>query len=159
MNNVKRITQAYSQTPWRNQIQAMVSFLLGLVIVSIVAGVYLSVSAKAVQAGHDIRTMYSEIGEYEENIADLESQLAFLLSTSAMEDRAQQLGYRPAQADDMEYILVPGYSARREIVLGPPPGLQVVETTYISPNFSESLIDWLMKNVFSPTGILAEVRP
>jgi cell division protein FtsB len=146
MDSVKRLTQAYSHTPWRVQLQVIVSFLLVLVLASLVAGVYLSVSARTVAAGHDIQAMRQDIEETQRKIADLETRLAYLTSTEVMEARAREEGFRPALADELFYIEVTGYSARKEAVLAPPPGLVEVETRTYLPAFSDSLFDWLKEH-------------
>jgi cell division protein FtsL len=146
MEKVKHLTQAYQQTPWRRQLQAIVTFLLALVLAALVAGIYLSVSARAVAEGHEIQWLRSEIEQVQRKNADLETQLAFLSSMEVMEERARQLGYRPAGGDEILYLAIPGYTAPKEAILAPPPGLVAVEETrVISPAYTESLIDWFKK--------------
>jgi hypothetical protein len=159
MESVNRLTQAYSQAPWRHQLQVIVSFLLFLVICALVAGVYLSVSAQTVAVGHEIQEMRRIIERMERSNADLESSLAFLTSRSVMETRAREIGFRPVKKEEIVYLEIPGYLSRQEAVLAPPPGLVVIEEITISPAFNESLIDWLSENVWNPTGLLAEVLP
>ncbi|RPI34461.1 MAG: hypothetical protein EHM70_02780 [Chloroflexota bacterium] len=159
MESVRRLTQAYSLAPWRKQLQVIVFFLLILVLFALVAGIYLNVSARAVTLGHEIQNLQNDIEDYERSIADLETQLALLRSTSAMEERASDMGFRPAGPDDITYLSVPGYLGRQEAVLAPPPGPSAVGATVISPAYTESLIDWLKDTVFYPSGLLSEVMP
>jgi cell division protein FtsL len=159
MESVKRLRQAYSQAPWRHQLQVIVSFLLFLVIVALVAGVYLSVSAQTVAVGHEIQEMRRIVERVERSNADLESTLAHLTSRSVMEARAREMGFRPVQQAEIVYLEVPGYLVRGEAVLAPPPGLVVVEEITLSPAFTESLVDWVVENIWTPTGLLAEVLP
>jgi cell division protein FtsL len=158
MESVKRFTQAYSQTPWRKQVRTIVSFLMFLVMVALVAGVYLGVSARTVAVGHDIQGMMRDIERMRRSNADLETTLAFLTSTSVMEARASEMGFRPARAEELSYFLVPGYQSRKEAVIAPHPGLQVVEPAPYIPAFTESLIDWLRDNAIRPE-LLMEVQP
>jgi cell division protein FtsB len=159
MESVKRLTQAYSQAPWRYQLQVIVSFLLFLVIFALIAVVYLSVSAQTVAVGHEIQDMRRTIERMERSNADLESSLAYLTSRSVMETRAREAGFRPVKTDQIVYLQVPGYNSRSEAVLAPPPGFAYIEEVTLSPVFSESLIDWLVENVWNPAGFLAEVLP
>jgi cell division protein FtsL len=158
MESVKRFTQAYQHTPWRKQLRTIGTFFMMLAMLVLVAGVYLSVSARTVAVGHEIQQMMREIERMRRSNADLETTLAFLTSTSVMEERARQMGFRPARAEELSYILVPGYEARQEAKLAPPPGLQVVESPPTMPVFTESLIDWLRENAFRPE-LLGEVQP
>jgi hypothetical protein len=159
MESVKKLSQAYSQAPWRYQLQVIVSFLLFLVICALIAGVYLSVSAQTVTVGHEIQEMRRIIERLERSNADLESSLAFQTSRTVMEARAREAGFRPVNASEIVYLQVPGYVSRSEAALAPPPGLVIVEEVTLSPVFSESLIDWLVENVWNPSGLLTEVLP
>jgi hypothetical protein len=46
----QNVTQAYQQTPWRLQLQRFGLFLLGLVIIGLVAGLYLYITAETVSS-------------------------------------------------------------------------------------------------------------
>ena len=50
-----RLLQAYKQAPWRIQIQWIGLFLLGLVLVASIIGLYLSISAQAAASGRSIQ--------------------------------------------------------------------------------------------------------
>ena len=43
----KKQIQAYKQTPWRVQLQWIGLFLLGLILVAAITGIYLSINAQA----------------------------------------------------------------------------------------------------------------
>jgi hypothetical protein len=53
MDRVQSLTQAYSQAPWRKQMQIIGLFLLVLVLTALV-GIYLSVTARAAAVGRDL---------------------------------------------------------------------------------------------------------
>ncbi len=55
MNNVTQIVQKVRQAPWRVQRQWIGLFLLGLVLVAMVAGIYLNVTVRATLAGREIQ--------------------------------------------------------------------------------------------------------
>ena len=73
--------------------------------------------------------------------ADLQTQLAALTSASVMEQRATDLGYHPVEADQMEYLVVPGYAAHKPDILAaiPQPGLSAPS---VPPEYTQSLLDW-----------------
>jgi cell division protein FtsL len=154
MENVMRLTQAYSQAPWRKQIQMIVFFLLVLVMVALVAGIYLSVSARAVAAGVEIQTIEQDIEAKQQAIQDLETELALMTSSSVMEERAQDIGLEPIGPDRIEYIEVPGYPGRQGPTMAPPPEPSVVTSPGLSSEFTESLIEWFVANVLRPSGLL-----
>ena len=57
MEQVKQFKQAYSQTPWRKQLQVIGAFLLVVVVSALVAGIYLSVTSQAATLGRQIQDM------------------------------------------------------------------------------------------------------
>lgn len=157
MENVKRLTQAYSQAPWRKQLQYIVSFLLLLVMVAVVAGVYLNVTARAVTVGQEIQVMQQEIEGLKRSNADLETTLAFLTSISTMEERARELGFQPVEKDKLVFVVVPGYPGKQEANLAPTSQPTVVTSSEFSSAFTVSLLDWLETNILKPSAVLAEV--
>jgi cell division protein FtsL len=157
MENVKRLTQAYYQAPWRKQLQYIVFFLVILVMSAVVAGIYLNVTARAVTVGQEIQVMQDQIDELKRVIADKETSLAFLTSTSVIEERAREMGFHPVEADRIVYVVVPGYRERQEIHLAPASQPAVVSKMELSPSFTVSLWEWLQINVFNPSSVLAEV--
>ncbi len=119
MNHLENLAQTYSQAPWRRQLQIIGLFSLVLVLIALVAGIYLSVSAKSAAVGRDIQAMQNDIEDLDRDIEDLQSELATILSSSAMEARALQLGFTPLPAEQTVYLKIPGYAARQPVTLAP----------------------------------------
>jgi cell division protein FtsL len=160
MYRVQNITQAYSQAPWRKQLQWIGLFMLALVLIAVVAGIYLSVSAQASSSGREIQIMYSEMEDIRRNIEDLESQIAFLTSNSEMEKRAEELGFIQVSSEDIFYILVPGYSKPSQVEIAGSPGITLPTVQTVAPEYTQSLFDWLQERVFDPASpLIKEVKP
>ncbi len=160
MYRVQSITQAYSQAPWRKQLQWIGLFMLVLILIAMVAGIYLSVSARASTAGREIQIMYGQMEDIRRNIEDMETQLAFMLSNAEMEKRADELGFYPVESDEIFYILVPGYTDSKQVILAEPPGTSFSSSPTISPEYTQSLLDWLSERVFYPASpLVKEVDP
>ena len=160
MYKVQGITQAYSQAPWRKQLQWIGLFMLALILAAMVAGIYLSVSAQASTAGREIQIMYGEMEEIRRNIEDSESQLAILNSNAVMEKRAEELNFYPVESADIFYLLVPGYIDPGQASLAKPPGVTIPRAPTISPEYTESLVEWLSARVFYPaSSLVREVEP
>jgi cell division protein FtsL len=160
MDSVQRFTQAYSQAPWRKQVQLIGLFLLGLILVALVAGIYLNVTARAATIGRSIQGMRNTIENLERGNADLESQLASLTSNREMQTRASELGLRPLDSEEQVlYLVVPGYVERQSVSTNAAsaPALPRVKT--LSPDYTQSLFDWLRERVFEPAAPLTEVKP
>ncbi len=176
MENINKITHAYSQAPWRRQMYMIGIILLVLVCIAIVAGIYLNVTARAAAAGREIQEMqvriygyhtldsntanqYVPIEELEQNIADLTSLLAYLTSYQMMQDRVKALNLQSFDVQHIEYVEVPGYQDRQTSMLAPPPEPVVVNASNIAPEFKESLFDWVTDQVKKTVVYFNEAQP
>jgi cell division protein FtsB len=134
--------------------------MLAMILVAMVAGIYLSVSAQASMAGREIQIMYAEMEDIRRNIEDMESQIAYLVSNAEMEKRAQELGFTPVSSEDIFYILVPGYSKPDQAELAGSPGTPLPIIPMVAPEYTQSLVDWLSERVFDPASpLVKEVEP
>ena len=159
MDRVKGITQAYSQAPWRKQLQIIGLFLLLVVFVALVAGIYLNVTARAATMGREILIMQSNIDQLELDIADLETQLAIANSAKEMEERARDLGFRPVDKDELTYVVVPGYITRQRVEFAPAPEPVEVVAATLPADYTESLFEWIRKRMIYQLGRKPEVLP
>jgi hypothetical protein len=150
--------------------------LLVLVSIAIIAGIYLNVTARAAAVGREIQEMQVRIYGYhyltndasegripieelEQNIANLSSQLAYITSYQVMQDRVKDLDLEPINAENIDYVAVPGYVDRQTTSLAPPPEPVVVNASAIDPQFKESLFDWLADQVQKTANFFSEVQP
>lgn len=143
-----QIIHAYKQAPWRVQRQYVGAFLLTIIVASMVAALYLQVTAGAARAGREIQEMRFEITTIQRANADLETQLANLTSTAEMERRAVEMGYRPVKPGELDYIAVPGFVAPEPAILLA--AEDVTEYSQALPaEYTQSLIEWLDERVKS----------
>ena len=160
MNRVNSLTQAYSQAPWRKQLQWIGLFLLILILAALVAGIYLSVTARTATIGRQVQGIYVEMEKVERNIEDLQTQLAYLTSNTVIEQRAAELGFQPVNSDQMVYVNVPGYKRPEQATLGVSPGKVLPSEPVLDPEYTQSLFDWLRERVFEPAApLLVEMNP
>jgi cell division protein FtsL len=144
MNNVTHIVQTVRQANWRVQRQWIGLFLLGLVLVAMVAGIYLNITVRATLAGREIQMLQTDITNNTRTNSDYETLLAGLSSVEAMKKRADALGYSPADPSDITYVFVPGYTPERAVNLSTPK-VEPPRTFLILPAYTESLFDWLTR--------------
>jgi len=156
MNSVRSLTQAYSQAPWRKQVKWIVFSLLLLVFVALVAGVYLSVTARAATIGREILLMQADVDDIELEIADLNNQLATITSAVEMERRARELGFEPIEMGQPFYLVVPGYTPREQARLAPPPSPATPVTSAMPEGYNDSLFDWLRQRILMAGGLLED---
>jgi hypothetical protein len=109
---------------------------------------YLNVTSRTAIAGREIQDLMSAIAISQQTSSDLHTQLASLTSVSAMEQRARQLGFRPVQPEELQYLIVPGYVAPEPINLSSNTLPQLSALT-IPPEYNQSLLDWLDDRIAS----------
>jgi len=149
MQRIESLTHAYSQAPWRKQMQYLVPFLLILVFAALVAGLYLRVNAEASTVGSDILDMQVDISRLQRENSGLQAYLGQLLSADQMQRRASELGFEPIQMDQAIYILVPGYVNREAVSIAPSYQRPVVSATVRPPEYTEPLFPWLRRHIMT----------
>jgi hypothetical protein len=138
----------YHQTmPLRFQREWLAMFLVGVMLLGLVAGLYLNVTSRAAIAGREIQGMEVNIAANQRINADLETQIAVLLSNTVLADRAKALGYEPVTRDSIEYMVVPGYFPQQGLSLVQP--VAATDLMAVSPEYTESLFDWLGRQLES----------
>ena len=154
----QRLTQAYRQTPWRTQLQWIGLFLLALIILATVAGVYLSVSAGAAAVGREIQQLEYDREMIAREIADKRTLLAQLTSTSQMSKRATELGYESIQAGSVQYMVIPGYIPRQPASLVTSSAYSAYQPSLVEPRFTQSLLEWITEQFITLSGQLSHDR-
>jgi len=136
-----QLIHAYKQAPWRVQRQYVGAFLLAIIVASMIAALYLQVTAGAARAGREIQEMRFEITAVQRANADLETQLANLTSTAEMQRRAVEMGYRPVKPGELDYVAVLGFVAPEPAILLA--AEDVTEYSQPLPSaYTQSLIEW-----------------
>ena len=159
MDQLENISRAYSQAPWRKQLQMIGLFLLALVLIAMVSGIYLSISARATAVGRDIQYMQATIVALDRENEDLQSSLAMVLSSSEMEARARALGFETVPVDQIVYLNVPGYEERQPVVLAPSSDRVVASAPSMPPEYTESLFEWIANRISLWYATISEVQP
>jgi hypothetical protein len=151
-----RLLQAYKQAPWRVQLQWIGLFLLALVLVAAVTGVYLSISAQAAAAGRNIQSLEYAIEDTSDQIYDLTTDLAKAQSAEKMTAKAEELGFHLLDPETAVYIEVPGFDPEAELVLAPPRINILNEVPIIQSSYKSSLWDWFAKNIWQVSNSASE---
>ena len=148
-----RILQAYRQAPWRIQIQWIGLFLLGLVLIASITGIYLSISAQAAASGRRIQSLERQINHINNEIAQLTADLAAERSVENMKNRAEDLGFIPLNPHEAVYLEIPGYDPHADLVLAPPRINIITESPRVLSTYQISLWEWLVQNIWqTPAG-------
>jgi cell division protein FtsL len=154
MENVSQIVRKVRQAHWRVQRQWIGLFLLGLVAVSMVAGIYLNITVQATLAGREVQLLQPTLSSNRQMNSNLETQLAGLTSVETMRTRAEALGYQTAVPDDITYVIVHGYTPKTAVDMSQPtPAIQdQFNKPALMPEYTESLFDWITRTIAESAG-------
>lgn len=159
MDHVRKFTQAYTQAPWRQQLQGIGVFLSILVVFLLAASIFISVTSRTASVGKEIQRFRLQAELLELEIANRRSQLAILTSATTMKQRAIGMGFRPATPEDIIYVHVPGYSGNTIMELLPVQQTESIAKPELSPEFTQSWVDWVSKQFRTPIMSLEEMQP
>ena len=146
--NVTHVIHAYRVAPWRVQRQWIGNALLVVVIFAMVAALYLNVTSRTAIAGREIQDLTEAISASQQVSSDLQTQLANLTSAEVMQQRAKEMGFRPVEPVELEYLVVPGYVAKDAVNLSSSAQLQL-NVLAIPPEYNQSLLDWMDERLVS----------
>lgn len=152
MNSVYSFSHAFEQAPWRRQRQWVSLFLLVVLGFAGVTALYLMVTSQAAILGREIQSLREEILATQYKNADLQTELARLTSKEEIERRAYEMGFRPAQPQELEYLVVPGYTPPQAALLASAPELKPSALT-LRQEYNQSLLDWLDERLQMPGGL------
>ncbi len=138
----KTVKQAYKQAPWRIQIQRFGFIALALVGGTIIAFLYLNISAQSATAGIKIQQLEGKRADLENENASLLTEWANLTSASEMEKRALASGYRLVDPEDVVYVVVEGYTGKELPVIETASSVIGSTSPIIKPSYTQSLWEW-----------------
>lgn len=132
----------------RPQQQAAWLIVLGVVITLIFGGISLSQIANYASTNRAIEDLIDERDRLERENERYRADIASLQTVPRLLERAEELGYRPATADDIEYRFVDGYNPNRiEDVI------EVQVDTYdVTPEYDATFSGWLQQQWDSLVG-------
>jgi hypothetical protein len=116
-----------------------------LVSMLIVGGLYLAVNSRVARLGREVLDLQTSKAELERQTAELNSQLAELTMPDKMMERALELGFRPVEAGDIQYLHVEGYQDSAPFVAPVPPDSVIERDGTLSPSYTETLGDWVAR--------------
>ena len=144
----KKKKQAYKQAPWRRQIRSIGLSLLPVVSIVVLISLYLIISAQAAAAGLEIMSLHYEEEDILRKIANLRTELAWVTSYTKMHKRAEKLGYQPPHADNIHFMVIPGYQGQNPALIAPPPGEDTKSIHFVSEAYNQSLSSWIFETFF-----------
>ncbi len=131
----------HTSSPWRNQTQLVATLTLVVVVGIIIAALYLIQTSTTTITARELQEMGNYREELERGNERLRAEIAESQSLPRVMTRAAELGFRQANEDEIQYIIVDGYRYNRP---------QVTPTstpTPVAPEqvYDETLGGWIQK--------------
>lgn len=102
------------RTGLQTRSQATALIALGVIITLIFGGIYLSQVATYAATNREIEDRIAERNELELRNEDLRAEIARLETVPRLLERAEALGFRPASAEEIQYLVIAGYNPDRD---------------------------------------------
>lgn len=138
----QRKRQAFKQAPWRIDVLKTSKTALTIVILLILGGIYLAVNAKVAKAGREVLVLESRRTDLYRINSELTATIAEIRSPKRMMERAASLGFSEATADDIQYLIIEGYSGKPPFIAPKPPASSYEGGSMLSPAYTETLGEW-----------------
>ena len=103
------ISRAFKQAPWRTQVQVIASLAAGAIVIAALGGLYLTEASRAATAGRDVQTLQIQKADLQFVIDRQTALIAQAKSVSRLQKRSVELGYVPAETEQIDFVLVGGY--------------------------------------------------
>jgi hypothetical protein len=94
---------------WLTEAQAVAGWGVILVLAALLGAIYLNQASRIATIGRRIQIQQSELDELKRVNGELEREIAEAQSLERLQAEAVRLGFIPAQSDNIEYIVIPGY--------------------------------------------------
>jgi hypothetical protein len=119
--------------------------MLPLIVLLIIGGMYLTVNARHARAGRHVLNLQTKQAELLRYNAEMGATLAELTSPEKMYQRALGIGFRHAYPSEIEYLLIEDYKPPPQFVAPRPPTSANIGEGMLSPAYTETLGEWLLR--------------
>lgn len=149
MNRAQKIIQAYRNTPWRRQINMIGTFVAFGLVATLVMLAYVWVTSKAGAYGLQVQEIQETNQYLEQEIENAKAELGDITRNEAMAERATEIGFVPAESDQLRYLVVPGYPGEPTPAVIPQATPHVAgQGNTLPPEYTASLLDWLQAFIY-----------
>jgi hypothetical protein len=136
----------------RSVIQSTGSTLLWVLILLVLGGLYLSVSAKAANAGRQVMSLNNLVDQQKQVRSEVTARHAIATSPDRMRELASSMGFRPAELKDVRFIHTPWKPVETPFQAPIPRSVEELRKTMLSPAYTETLVEAL-KRMFGVGGL------
>lgn len=104
----------FSRKRFRTRNRATAMAILGIVVLLLLGGLYLSQVASFAITNREIEGLISRRDQLKRQNEQLVGEIASFRTVPRLYARAVEIGFRPATNSDIDYLLIEGYKPRRE---------------------------------------------
>jgi hypothetical protein len=137
--------QTQGHVLWRSVIQSTGSTLLWVLILLVLGGLYLSVSAKAASAGRRVMSLEDKIDALKLTHSEITTLHAQATSHQRMSELASSMGFRPAELNEIRFIYTPWTPEKSSFLAPVPRAVRELRKAVLSPAYTETLVDGLKR--------------
>ncbi|HDD56381.1 MAG TPA: hypothetical protein ENG59_09085 [Chloroflexi bacterium] len=137
------LIQAYSNSPRRQKLQIIGGILIAIIVAAVMLVLYLVMSSRVVFMGRQLQQAKSDIDQLIYLSVNYQNQIDRLSRFELMEERAVELGFRPAYPGEVFYVPVAGLENADEVgVVFRDESASAIINVDI-PDYHQSLIEWV----------------
>jgi hypothetical protein len=144
--------RAYKQAPWREQTRLLAIGLASVSGLMAMLALFIFTGAQAAEAGLRVQSLIRERDRQLRQLEAQEAELSQRQSEEWMRARAAALGFTPAGADDIDYLVVAEIPAAVTIPPSPTSLLYIADDIALSPAYRETLLEWVLRAILRKGG-------
>lgn len=137
------LIQAYSNSPRRQKLQIIGGIFMAIVVAAVMLILYLVISSRVVFMGRQLQQAKSDIDQLVYLSVNYQNQIDKLSRFEVMEQRADELGFRPPYPGEVFYVPVAGIESEEQVVVVFQDDNPAAVINVNLPDYHQSLIDWI----------------
>jgi hypothetical protein len=139
--------RAYKQAPWRKQTRLLAVGLASVFGLMAMLALFVFTGAQAAEAGLRVQSLISERDWWLRRLEAQETELSQLQNEEWMRARAAELGFVPADPEDLDFLVVMEAPAEDPIPSSPTRFLYSEQGVALSPAYRETLLEWILRAI------------
>ncbi len=144
--------RAYKQAPWREQTRLLAIGLASVFGLMAMLALFIFTGAQAAEAGLRVQSLIHERDRRLRLLEAQEAELSQKQNEDWMRVRAEELGFTPVGAGDIDYLVVGEIPSTVTIPPSPTSLLYVEEEVALSPAYRETLLEWILRAILQKGG-------
>lgn len=131
----------FSRKRFRTRNRATALAILGIAVLLLLGGLYLSQVASFAITNREIEDLISRRDQLKRQNEQLVGEIASFRTVPRLYARAVEIGFRPATNSDIDYVLIEGYNPQREYAQWDKTALSQQQEA--APVYAETFSGWL----------------